>query len=119
MRVKNPPTVTKAELEKAHAVLEELERKMIESSRYARTTFFSEIQQQSNDRNVPNFQKGATMSQAFRMGMDAGIEVTLASIDNCQVLLTDGSERILNVDLAGDEPDLVSIADLWAGYVNS
>jgi len=115
----NAPAVTRQELEHAHAVLKDLERKMVESSRVARVAFFSEIQTQVNDRNIPAFAKGATMSQAYRMGMDAGVEATLVSIDNCSVVMTDGRERMLNVDLSGDEPDIVPIADMWASYINS
>ncbi|WDS62093.1 hypothetical protein [Pseudomonas phage D6] len=115
----NVPVVTKQDLEKAYAVLDDLERKMIESSRVARVAFFSEVQSQVNDRNVPIFQKGATMSQAFRMGMDAGVEATLVSIDNCSIVMTDGRERILNVDHSVEGPDIIPIADMWAGYINS
>lgn len=113
------PVVTKAELERAYAAIDEIERKMIESSRVGRIAFFTEIQTQASDRTVPKFAKGATMSQAFRIGVDAGVEITLNSIDTCGILLTDHKERLLNVDLTGDGPDMLNIADMWAGYINS
>ena len=113
------PKATKAELEKAYALINELEKELVAESQAARGVLFAEIQANVLDQNPPKFDKGSTMTQAFRMGMDRGVECTLTAIDTRGILMIDGNERMLNVDITSNGPDMLPLADLWASYINS
>lgn len=113
-----PQRSNPADLEKAYEVVARLERELVEASRDQRLLFFTEIQAEVADRNVPAFTKGTTMSQAFRMGIDAGVECVMNSIDRRDVTLL-RDETWLNVDFQGEGPDTISMADLWASHINS
>lgn len=113
-----PRHASTAELERAYEVIARLEQEVVEASRDQRLLFFSEVQGEIADRNIPTFPKGATMSQAFRMGMDAGVECTMAAIDKRDITMLQG-ETWLNVDFARESPDIMSMSDLWASYINT
>ncbi|MOA70727.1 hypothetical protein D3C78_1998280 [compost metagenome] len=53
------------------------------------------------------------------MGMDRGVECTLSAIDTRGILMIDGNEQMLNVDITSHGPDMLPLADLWASYINS
>ncbi|QBJ02876.1 hypothetical protein MZD04_gp350 [Pseudomonas phage Psa21] len=110
---------TKQELEEAYAKVAEIEAELVQEAADARILLFTEMQCQVNDRAIPTFRKGATMSQAFRMGIDAGIEVALDSMDRRGITLIDGDDRLLNVAFAHEGPDLLPMNELWASYINS
>jgi len=111
--------VTKEELEKAHAVVAELEKALTSASIAARITLFADVQANMNERPIPKFSKGTTMSQAYRMGMDVGVTCTFEGLDNIGATIVDGKERILNVTMIENDIDLVPMVDLWADYINS
>lgn len=113
-----PNRLNAEELEKAYAVVAELEKQLVDASRDQRLLFFTEVSLEMSDRNIPTFNKGTTMSQAFRMGMDAGVESVFNACDRRDVVLM-RDETYINVDLGTDGPDLISMADLWASHINS
>lgn len=113
-----PKQVSAKELEKAYALVSELEKELVDSSRDQRLLFFTEVGVEMVDRNVPKFQKGTTMSQAYRMGMEAGVECVFNACDRRDIVMM-RDETWLNVDFSSDGPDLISMADLWASHINS
>jgi hypothetical protein len=111
--------VTKEELEKAYAMVAEMEKELEEESEMARGFFFAEVQANVLDQNPPKFDKGSTMSQAFRSGLNRGVECVFNAIDTKNVLLIDGDDRMLNVQITDHGPDMISMTDRWVGYINS
>lgn len=113
-----PKRTNPEELEKAYAVVARLEQELAEASFDQRLLFFTEVQAEMSDRNVPRFDKGATMSQAFRIGMDAGVECVMNAIDRRDVVIL-RDETWLNVVMKEEGPDIVSMSELWANHINS
>lgn len=113
------PKATKAELEKAYALVNELEKELVADSQMARGIWFADIQANVLDQNPPKFDKGSTMTQAFRMGIDRGVECVLSAVDSRGILMIDGNDRMLNVDITSDGPDMLPLVDLWTTYINS
>uniref|UniRef100_A0AB39CCL7 Uncharacterized protein n=1 Tax=Pseudomonas phage RVTF4 TaxID=3236931 RepID=A0AB39CCL7_9VIRU len=112
------PKVSSKQLEEAYAKTNELEKALVQSSVEQRMLFFCEVQGEMNDFNVPKFERGATMSQAFRMGMDYGVEATLNAIEKRGLMIIN-DETPINVVMTDEGADLGNIADLWANYINS
>jgi hypothetical protein len=117
--VSDYPKATKVELEKAYALVNELEKELVADAQMARGILFAEIQANVLDQNPPKFDKGATMTQAFRMGLDRGVDCVLNAVDTRSILMIDGNDRMLNVDITSDGPDMLPLVDLWASYINS
>lgn len=111
--------VTKEELEKAYALIATMEQDFLDEAYAARTILFADVQAQLNEQSVPKFGRGATMTQAFRMGMDTGVTCAFTGLDNIGALVIDSSERMLTATLINDAPDVCSLADTWADYINS
>lgn len=115
----NRSKVTKEELEKAYSIVADLERELEEESEMARGFFFAEVQANVLDQLPPKFDKGSTMSQAFRSGMNRGVECVFNAIDTKNMLLIDGDDRMLNVQITDHGPDMIPMIDRWSNYINS
>lgn len=108
------------ELEDAHRRLSEIEHKLCNTAADARGRFFTEIQENMLDRNPPRFDKGTTMSQAFRMGMDAGVVCVFDAVDKRGLDIYDDEVPINAVMNTEDNfADLVDHSQLWATHINS
>lgn len=110
---------TKNDLEEAYERVRKLEKKVVDKGYEGRTIFFAGIQADLNDRNPPKFERGMTMSQAYRMGMDYGVTVALDNIDQLGEPIVDSKERILNIGKIDGGLDLIPLTTAWADYLNS
>lgn len=110
---------TKADLEEAYDRVNRLEKKVVDKGFEGRTIFFAGIQADLNDRNPPKFEKGMTMSQAYRLGMDYGVTVTLDNLDQLGEPIVDSKERILNIGKIDGGLDLISLTSAWTDYLNT
>lgn len=111
--------VSKEELEKAYATVALIEEELAKETVAAREVFFTGLEKNLGDLPVPKFNRGTTMSQAFRMGSSAGAIAVFEELDQIGALVTDGSERMLNVIMGDHGPDIESFTVLWANHINT